>query len=338
MDLDGALGQFDAIEANLARLDAVLAQHELLIPSGIVFSAGSAEEAQADDLRAAFDQIAAAMPPIDGWRIETELVALDDIAQARLDANEIGEPEVLIRLGREMGRPAQDVAEYRRRFAKVRRELVRERARQLMGEIDGILASLTGRFERNGEAVSDSEWDQFKDAFAEIERLLGKAISHRARWGDLKRHISFGQGTDVIDIIELDWPSVRALIEPALYSEFEPLPVAIGDLSEVVAARPAGNVSTGLAWELLAPGDFERLVYNLFLQASGYENVSWAMRTNAPDRGRDIAAYRVNADTLSGVKRSRVIVQCKHWLARSLGAADVAAELATVKLWERSAC
>jgi len=334
VDLNNALGQFDAIEANLARLDGVLARYEQLVPSGIVFAAGSAEEVQADDLRAAFVEISGALPAIGGWRIGAELVGLDDIARARLDAEEIGEPEVLIGLGREMGRPAQDVAEYRRRFERMRRELVRERARELMGDIDGLLVSLAGRYERSGEVVADPEWERFKAAFAEIERLLGKAISHRGRWGDLKRHVSFGQATDLADIVEFDWPSVREFIEPALYSELEALPVEIDNLADVVAARPAGNVSIGLAWNRLTSSEFERLVYNLLLHAGGYENVSWGMRTNAPDRGRDIAAYRVNADTLSGVQRSRVIVQCKHWLSKSLGAPDVAAEVATAKLWD----
>lgn len=333
MDLDQALGQFDTVGANLARLGEVTRQYGELVPEGISFTAGSPEAAKADDLRAAFRELAAALPPIDGTRITAELMDLDEIAQTRRDAFHASLPDALIGLNREMNVAAQQVAEYRRLFRAKRRELVRERARLLIAAMDGCLAALTGRYERTGEVVADPEWTEFTSQLAELERLMEKDLPTGGRWIDLKRHVRFSQAGDVNDVIEHDWPSVRPHLEQALYGELEPLPTDIGDLGAVVATRPSGHVSVALKWDQLDAGDFERLVYNLFQGATGYENVEWSMRTNAPDRGRDIAAYRVTSDALSSVHRLRVVVQCKHWLSRSLSAPDVANEVATAKLW-----
>jgi hypothetical protein len=334
VNLNDALEQFDRVDANLGRVEDILRRYRELVPDGIVFSAGSPEDTQVEDLRTAFSEIASALPSIDGWRIESELMPLNEIAQNRLDAFDIGEVQISIDLAAAMGRPTQDVSDYRRRFSKARRALIRGRAQQLVGEIDDALATLITKADRSGQAVVDPDWDRFKLAFAEIERLLGDSITHRGRWNDLKRHLAFGQWGDAHDIAELDWPSIREHVDDALYGELEPLPTEIGDLAEVVANRPEGVVSSELASERLLPEQFERLIYNLFRHTPGYENVTWAMRTNAPDRGRDIAADRVNADPLSGVQRLRVIVQCKHWGSRSIRPTDVASEVATAKLWD----
>lgn len=154
------------------------------------------------------------------------------------------------------------------------------------------------------------------------------------RWSDLARHLSFGQGVDLHDIAEADWPSVRQDIEASLYSDYEPLPVMVEDLANLVAQRPGGSVSTALNWDSLTPEAFERLIYNIVRDASGYENVRWLTRTNAPDRGRDISAFRGLSDSLSGVARQRVIIQCKHWTTRSVALADLNEAVAQTQLWE----
>lgn len=139
MDLDAALSQFDRVETNLVRLQAVLDQLIALIPGGIEFGA-SPEARQYRDLCGSFSEIAAALPPINGFRIAAEPLELDTIAQSRLDANEIGEPEILISLGRQMDAPQFEIDEYRRRFSTARRRLVRRRLGQLIDEIDQLLA------------------------------------------------------------------------------------------------------------------------------------------------------------------------------------------------------
>jgi restriction endonuclease len=58
------------------------------------------------------------------------------------------------------------------------------------------------------------------------------------------------------------------------------------------------------------------------------------MKTNAPDRGRDLSVYRVYIDPLGGTVRQRVIIQCKHWLSKSVGPKEIATLKVQMKLWE----
>lgn len=334
MDLNETLNRFDAIEANLARVDRVLEEYEALVPEGIVFTTGSPEGLRADELLAAYAELVACLPAIDSWRIDAQPVPLDDVARTRMDAADIGEPEVLIGLSEAMAAPAREVAAYRRKFTKQRRALVRGRAREVLDEIDEALSELSPLFERDGTSVDHSAWDRFQERVAELERLLGASVLLRGRWPDLKRHIRFGLGGDLRDIIEHDWPDVRRRIVEGLYDALEPLPVGIEDLATAVAEKPSGPVSTQLAWDKLEPDDFERLLFNLLTAAANYENVQWAMHTNAPDRGRDIAADRISRDSLSGVQRQRVAVQCKHWRSRSVRPDDLVKEIASVELWD----
>jgi hypothetical protein len=93
-------------------------------------------------------------------------------------------------------------------------------------------------------------------------------------------------------------------------------------------------VVTKLNWDKLSDDEFERLIYCLISDAPGYENPEWLTQTNAPDRGRDLSVIRVQEDLLSGTHRSRVIVQCKHWLSKSINLTDVAMVVAQMQLWE----
>jgi hypothetical protein len=72
----------------------------------------------------------------------------------------------------------------------------------------------------------------------------------------------------------------------------------------------------------------------LISSETGYENPQWLMKTNAPDKGRDLSVYRVINDSLGGTIRHRVIIQCKHWLSKSIGPSDVATLKEQMKLWE----
>lgn len=58
------------------------------------------------------------------------------------------------------------------------------------------------------------------------------------------------------------------------------------------------------------------------------------MHPNAPDRGRDLSVTRLVVDRLSGTIRSRIIIQCKHWLSRSVTVSDVTTLIGLMKLWE----
>lgn len=93
-------------------------------------------------------------------------------------------------------------------------------------------------------------------------------------------------------------------------------------------------IATQLAWEKLSEDNFERLLYSLVCGQEGYENPAWLTKTNASDRGRDISVDRVYRDSLSGVLRHRVIIQCKHWLSKSVGVQELALLRDQMKLWD----
>ncbi len=76
------------------------------------------------------------------------------------------------------------------------------------------------------------------------------------------------------------------------------------------------------------------MIYNLLLNASGYENPQWLTKTRAADKGRDLSVDRVINDALGDTRRERVIVQCRHWLSNSMSVDDCAAVVAEMALWE----
>ncbi len=123
-------------------------------------------------------------------------------------------------------------------------------------------------------------------------------------------------------------------LERAIYTDEDPIPVTVSDLGELVASNPKGDVVTELKWENLLPKDFERLLFNLITDTSGYENPEWLTHTNAPDDGRDLSVYRVQSDKLSGVTRYRVIIACKHWTSKSVDLSEVSTLKGQMALWE----
>lgn len=331
--LNAALRYFEAAEANLVKAEKVLAEIESAIPSGVVFG----DNADYETNCRSFDNLIAALPKIDGWKPEIILMDLDDIAQNRLDAREVGEIECMVSVERRIGEPAKLLREYRYRFNKKRRELIRDALIELIDAIDANLRNLGKLLEGDeplNEVVTDNEFEQLKGNMAQIATLLGSSVAKPARWTDLHRHMHFGLLSDLSDIIEHDWPSVKAGLRKAMYGEKEPVPVQIDDLGTLVREKPRGAVATKLKWETLADEEFERLLFALISSESGYENPEWLMKTNAPDRGRDLSVYRVYADPLGGTVRQRVIIQCKHWQSKSVAPTDIAALKEQMKLWE----
>ena len=84
----------------------------------------------------------------------------------------------------------------------------------------------------------------------------------------------------------------------------------------------------------LSDEDFERLMFFLISDTPGYENPQWLQQTHAPDKGRDLSVSYVENDPLAGVRRYRVIIQCKHWLSKSVGAGDVSNARSQMELWQ----
>lgn len=331
--LNAALRHFEAVEANLIKAEKLLSEIEAVIPSGIAFGDNPDYETNCRN----FDALLTALPKIDGGKPEIVLMDLDEIAQNRLDAHELGEIECIVSVERQIGEPSRNLREYRYRFNQKRRELIRDALNELIDAIDANLRSLAKLLTDEApshDEVADPEFDALKANVAQVATLLGSSVTKPARWQDLHRHMHFGMLGDLHDIIEHDWPSVKAGLRKSMYGESEPVPVEIEDLGDLVSTKPRGPVATKLKWENLTDEEFERLIFALISSESGYENPEWLMKTNAPDRGRDLSVHRVHSDALGGTLRQRVIIQCKHWQSKSVGPADIATLKEQMKLWE----
>ena len=256
-----------------------------------------------------------------------------------LDAMELGEVEVQVSVSRELAEQGRQLREYRLHFQAKRRQLVRKRLLARMGELDEIFASFDQKnFSLGGRTtIAIRSWRQLREAVAEIDTLLGSG-SRPHQWSTLQwqqRDEDDGQVAGELMKAALGvWPSVRESLSAGLYGEFDPIPVDTSDLGEIVSEHPMGLVSTKLQWSALCDEEFERLIYQLISEARGYDNVQWLQKTHAPDRGRDISAERVHSDPLGSVRRYRTIVQCKHWLSRSVGRNDVGEARDAMELWQ----
>lgn len=330
--LNAALRFFEAAEANLVKLESLWIEMESVIPNGVAFLEDAGYENNCRD----FENILASIPKIDGWKPEVHLMDLNEIGQHRLDAMEVGEIECEISVENQIYEPAKLIREYRHKFDRKRRELVRDTLQSVIDSIDEDLRDLAVELEgvsEINEAVTRSSFDDLKSHIAEIDTLLGSE-PRPSRWTDLHRHLHFGLLGDLQDIIKHDWPSVKSDIRKSLYGEKEPIPIAVDDLGSLVSSKPSGPIVTKLNWEELSPDDFERIIFALISSEKGYENPEWLMKTNAPDRGRDLSVLRVHNDPLGGVFRHRIIIQCKHWLSKSISVSDIAALKEQMKLWE----
>jgi len=335
-NLDEALRQFEAAEANLSKLEKLWSLLEKNVPKGITFGANPVYE----DACRSYEHLLAGLPLIDGWQPTALPLELDEIAQSRIDAFEVGEVSIEIEVDRRIEKPGKELREYRFRFDQKRRQLVQNIILQTFNEIDRLLDQLQEIYPINeakleyGKKIDHPFWLELRDRVRQIDVLLGSSIPRPPRWSDMQRHLYYAESHDLRDIVCTDWPSVKAGLTKSLYTSNEPIPVSVNDLSDLAASKPSGSILTKLRWEKLSAEDFERLVFNLVASEQSHENPQWLMDTNAPDRGRDLSVYRVYQDTLSGVTRKRVIIQCKHWLSKSVAPKNVSEVKEQVKLWE----
>jgi hypothetical protein len=245
--LNAALRIFEAAEANLVKLEKIWIEMESIIPSGVAFLEDSGYENNCRD----FENVLACLPKIDGWKPKIYLMNLNEIGQNRLDAMEVGEIECQISIENQIYEPAKLIREYRHKFDRKRRELVRDALQSAIDSIDEDLRDLAieleGKSEVN-EAVTRSSFDDLKSHIAEVDTLLGSE-PRPSRWTDLHRHLHFGLLGDLQDIIKHDWPSVKSGIRKSLYGEKEPIPVEIDDLGSLVSSKPTGPIVIQLKWE-----------------------------------------------------------------------------------------
>ena len=329
--LNAALQQFEATEANLAKLEDLWKRIENLLPTGPAFGGPPEYE----ELCWAFRRILPSMPAIDGFRIEDHLHDYDSVGQMRLDALEIGEIEAQVSVTNTLEEQGRQLREYRFRIQAQRRQLVRERLLKLMNEIDQFLSDLNSEFAglKSSTLITAPLWCRLRESVSEIDTLLG-ATARPPRWSDLQRHLHFSMVNDLTDIIRFDWPAVSKPLREQLYGDHDPVPVAAEDLREIVSSRPAGSATTQLNWNVLDDKDFERLVFQLIIDEPSYENPLWLQKTDAPDRGRDLSVDRVESSILGGVRRYRTIIQCKHWLSKSVGPDEISRVRDQMALWE----
>lgn len=334
-DLTSAIRQFDATESNIKKLEELWNQIKKLIPSGLSVETGSPDAIRYMELCRRFEHIRASMPKIDSFEIPYCLMDLDEIFQSRLDAHELGEVSLLVSIDREIYKQGEYISEYKFKFGIQRRALVRSALEKAIASVDELLVVLAPSPDSvPSDTVEHPRWKELAGCIAEIDVLRGAAIKAPPRWRDLHRHLAFGMTQDLRDIIRLDWPAAKPKLEEELYGHTDPTPVAVEDLGVLVRTAPAGPVATALKWNEIGDDEFERLMYNLFSQSPGYSNVNWLTKTKAPDRGRDISVDKTITDPLTGMRVSRVIVQCKHWQSKSLAISDIVDLLAQMKLWE----
>jgi hypothetical protein len=143
-DLNAALQLFDATEGNLKKLMDLWNKIEAQMPSGPAF--GSPPEH--DELCFTFRQILAALPAIDGFRVEDRLLEHDEVGQMRLDAMEVDEIDAHTYVERAVSEQGRQLQQYRLKLHAKRRELVRERIVAVMDEIENLLPSLRAAAEK----------------------------------------------------------------------------------------------------------------------------------------------------------------------------------------------
>lgn len=329
--LMAALEVFEAAEANLIKLERLWSEIAKLIPRGVAFG----ENPEYEDRCRSFAAVLAALPKIAAWKPTISLPDINEIGQSRFDAMEVGDIEAKLAVENWLSEPGQDIREYRFRFNNKRRQLIRDVLVELIDVIDDDIRTLRGEVGTVGQnqTFAPEAWDRLRSRIQQIEVLLGSSVERPAAWPMLRRHVGFAQVIDLDDIEKTDWPSVKAEIRRGLYGINEPLPVAVADLDDIVAAKPRGPILTKLQWATLNAEGFERLIFALIASEQGYENPEWLMHTNAPDRGRDLSVMRVVIDRLTGTMRSRVVIQCRHGPVRSIGVGDVSVVKEQMKLW-----
>ena len=329
--LDAALQQFEATEANLAKLNTLWERIANLMPSAPAF--GSPPEYE--ELCWKFRRILPNLPAIDGFRVEDHLYEYDEVGSMHLEVLELGELDARITLDHALEEQGTQLQEYRFLLQAKRRDLVRDRLLKLIDEIDQIFSGLTLAYagSESNATITESSWSRLKKAVTEIHTLLG-ATNRPSEWFDLQQHLDIGMTNGRSDIFKFDWPTVSRSLREQIYGDHDPVPVAAEDLGKVVDMHPVGPVITQIDWTPLNAEDFERLVFLLISDAPGYENAQWLQKTHAQDRGRDLSVDRLDSNSIGNVRRYRTIIQCKHWQTKSVGPSDITDARDQMAHWE----
>jgi hypothetical protein len=241
---DEDLRQLEATKANLVELEKLWNFLRENIPNGIPFRANPDYE----NACRSYKQLLTGLPLIDGWKPITLPCDLDEIAQSCLDILEIRELAIPIQVSRRIEKPGEELRDYIFRFNQKRQQFIRNKTLQSFIEIDELLDQLRGSFpieEENiesGKKIETPIWQILRNKVQQIKVLLdiGSSVRYPPRWGDLGRHLSYGETNDLRDIINSDWPSVKESLRALLDTTNKPIPVDVNDLAELQPSQKAG--------------------------------------------------------------------------------------------------
>ena len=193
----------------------------------------------------------------------------------------------------------------------------------------------------------------------DVERLLGlmsEPWADSANWSKADKEQMWSEIIQTLEELAKSFgPKASPEVEEAILSVNVQLkiagPAGGGEDKKAIAARllktfiktgevlhwqcdtfPTASGAKKLPWSKLSEEGLERLLFDVVSSAPGYQNAQWLTHTNAADRGRDISVERVTTDTLSGTRRLRVIVQCKH--TKCVGVGEVSKLKEQMALWE----
>jgi len=257
--LDEDLRQLEATKANLVELEKLWNLLRKNIPNSIPFKANPVYE----DACRSYEQLLTGLPLIDGWKPATLPCDLDEIAQSCLDILEVRELAIPIQVYHRIEKPGKELRDYRFRFNQKRQQIIQNKALQTFIEIDKLLDQLRETFsieEENieyGKKIETPIWQILCNKVQQINVLLdiGSSVPYPPRWGDLSRHLSYGKTTDLRDIINWDWPSVKEGLRALLYTTNKPLPVDVNDLAELEPSQKAGINPLSKLIDSLTQGD-----------------------------------------------------------------------------------
>lgn len=335
MTINDAIKEFDRIEANLVRSYKVLNHIMELVPQNTVFFPD--QEEKYNEFCKQLSDLFSSLPPINGYRISFEFYDLNDYARDKMNAEEYGEIDDMLRVTERLNEPKNKLDSYKYDLKKSRRTFLRSNAIPLLGVVNTEVEKLTSKYKISEEEryikIPENEIQELNNAFKSLDILLGSLVRPK-NWGDMARHLSFHCDKDLQDIKNYDWPKINEEIENIIYSEFDPLPITINDVSELLGEFRKDTIITQLKWNKINDNAFERLIFNIIATSNSYQNPQWLTNTNAPDKGRDISTERVYSDDLNVVIKQRVIIQCKHWLSKSISLKDISFIKEQMKLWE----
>src|SRR5712691_3354252 len=154
--INSALRQFEATEANLAKLERIWPRVVELTPKGLSFGNDPAY----DELVRNYEDIVKALPRIDGWKPEDIPMDLNSIGQLRLDAKEVGEIQAEISIEEQIEAPGRELAKYRHLLNRKRHHLIRSVMVDKINQIDEILQSLRKALPRSRQTtIKSPDWE-----------------------------------------------------------------------------------------------------------------------------------------------------------------------------------